>query len=59
MKEVKIRGENNMETPKIQPAAETSLPVWKAPEVVKIELRRTLFTTGSVSDTADSTVFGS
>jgi len=47
-----------METPETQPAVETSLPVWKAPAIATIELRRTLFTTGSVSDTADSTLNG-
>jgi len=39
-----------MGTPEIQSADETSLPVWKAPEIVKIELRRTLSLSGSLTD---------
>ena len=39
-----------METPETQTTAETSLPVWKAPTIVKIELRRTLEAAGSNTD---------
>ena len=45
-----------METPETQPAAEISLPVWKTPTIVKIELRRTLGDTGSNLDGLGGTV---
>ncbi len=43
-----------METPETQPAAEISLPVWKTPEITKIEMRRTLGDAGTNSDGAKS-----
>ena len=45
-----------METPETQTLVETSLPVWKAPEIVKIELRRTLFDGGSNTDGLNGSV---
>ena len=47
-----------METPETQPTAEISLPVWKTPMIVKIELRRTLGDTGSNLDGFNGSVTG-
>lgn len=45
-----------METTETQTPVETSLPVWKTPEIVKIEMRRTLFDAGTISDGPNPTL---